>query len=90
MRKPPEICPQCGVEVPREARACPECGSDYRTGWSDDATADRLDLPREDFDYDDFVAREFEGRQPRRRGPHSLWWLVAAILVLLFVASFVL
>ena len=25
---PPEICPACGAQVPRNAKACPECGSD--------------------------------------------------------------
>jgi hypothetical protein len=89
MRKPPEICPQCGAEVPPDARACPECGSDYRTGWSERAVANRLDLPDEDFDYDDFVAREFGGRPTRGWGPRRLWWFVALILALLFLAGFV-
>lgn len=30
-------CPVCGTEVPNKARACPECGSDEDTGWSDAA-----------------------------------------------------
>jgi hypothetical protein len=30
------ICPNCGAEVPPCARACRECGSDERTGWSRD------------------------------------------------------
>jgi hypothetical protein len=28
-------CPFCGAEVPAGAAACPECGSDDQTGWSD-------------------------------------------------------
>lgn len=28
------ICPHCGVDVPYDAEACPECGSDEQTGWS--------------------------------------------------------
>src|ERR1041384_1119375 len=35
----PEICPNCGAEVPRQAKACPECGSDEKTGWSEEAHA---------------------------------------------------
>jgi hypothetical protein len=30
-------CPICGTEVPIKARACPECGSDKETGWSEEA-----------------------------------------------------
>ena len=50
---PPEICPNCGAEVPPKARACPECGADEATGWSEEAHASGLDLPDEDFDYND-------------------------------------
>jgi RNA polymerase subunit RPABC4/transcription elongation factor Spt4 len=30
-------CPNCGADVPLKARACPECGSDKETGWSEAA-----------------------------------------------------
>ncbi len=39
------ICPNCGAEVPLKALACPECGSDENTGWSEDTMYDELDLP---------------------------------------------
>ena len=55
----PEICPNCGADVPRGARSCPECGADEKTGWSDSATADRLGIPDDNFDYDKFVQEEF-------------------------------
>ena len=51
----PEICPNCGAEVPPKAKACPECGADEATGWSEEAQASGLDLPDENFDYNDFV-----------------------------------
>lgn len=73
----PEFCPHCGAEVRDGARACPECGSDEQTGWSDQAQADRLGLPDESFDYAEFVQRELKGRPPRRRRWHWLWWPVA-------------
>lgn len=78
---PPEICPHCGAEVPRNARACPECGSDESTGWSDRATADRLGLPDEEFDYDEFVQNEFEETRAtvRPRGIGWFWWIIAVI-----------
>ena len=78
---PPEICPNCGANVPREAKACPECGSDEQTGWSEETHVDGIDLPDDSFDYDDFVKREFEGKNPVPRGMHWFWWLVAVIIM---------
>lgn len=79
-RPVPEACPVCSALVPRGARACPGCGSDERTGWSESAAADGLDLPDESFDYDAFVARELEGRPPRR--PMGRLWAVTAVVLL--------
>jgi len=84
----PEICPNCGAEVPPKARACPECGSDHETGWSDRADAQRLGLPDDEFDYDEFVKEEFGADAPRPeirpRGISWLWWAVAVLLLLAF------
>jgi len=81
----PETCPNCGAEVPRGARACPECGSDEQTGWSEEATVGGLDLPEEKFDYDEFVQEEFGGSKPIPRGLHWFWWVVAILIIALFV-----
>lgn len=84
---PPETCPNCGAEVPSRARACPECGSDDQTGWSEDAPASSLNLPdAEAFDYDDFVQREFS-REKRPRGIHWFWWAIAIVIVALFITG---
>ena len=77
----PDICPNCGAEVPLGAKACPECGSDEKTGWSMKARSDHLDLPEEDFDYEDFVKREFGGERIVPRGIHWFWWLVTILVV---------
>jgi hypothetical protein len=76
----PETCPNCGADVPRKAKACPECGSDEKTGWSDDAHAQSLDLPDEEFDYNEFVQREFG--KPKRSPKKIFWWLVAVALLI--------
>jgi uncharacterized membrane protein YvbJ len=78
---PPEVCPNCGAEVPPGAKACPACGSDEHTGWSGQARYDGLDLPDENFDYDDFVKREFAGGKPIPRGISWLWWAAAILMV---------
>lgn len=79
---PLENCPNCGADLPRNAKACPECGSDERTGWSEEAYASSLDLPDDEFDYDEFVKNEF-GRKKKvvPKGMHPFWWIVALIVV---------
>ena len=77
----PEICPNCGADLPRRARACPECGADEETGWAENAAAENLNLPGESFDYDDFVRQEFGARSPKPGGIKWFWW-VTAVLVL--------
>jgi uncharacterized membrane protein YvbJ len=75
----PETCPNCGADVPRRAKACPECGSDEKTGWSDEAHVQSLDLPDDEFNYDEFVQREFG--KPKRPPMKILWWCVAVALL---------
>jgi hypothetical protein len=66
-------CAHCGAEVRATAKACPECGSDERTGWSGDAEAWSGDPPTgygadEDFDYDEVLRAEgLAGRPSRER-----------------------
>ena len=76
----PEVCPNCGSDVPARARACPECGADENTGWSEESAYDGGVLPDE-FDYDQFVEREFGGKSPIPPGIHWFWWLVSVILL---------
>jgi hypothetical protein len=78
---PPQICPNCGADVPRNARACPECGADEQTGWSEEASTSGLDLPDESFDYEDFVKKEFAPRGSLPRGVPWFWWVVGVVLI---------
>jgi zinc-ribbon domain len=82
----PEICPNCGADIPPKARVCPECGADEHAGWSEEAAADALGLPDENFDYDEFVEREFGEKKPVPRGIHWFWWVVAVLMLGLFLA----
>ena len=85
---PPETCPNCGADVPRNAKACPHCGADEATGWSEDAASSGLDLPEEQFNYGDFVQKEFGPSHPRPRGISWFWWLVAVGVVLAFASAY--
>lgn len=91
------ICPNCGAEVRRGASACPECGSDERTGWSEEAEGDFTDYPAgyggdADFDYKEFLRREF-GHNPgggskiltRKNITAAVSILLAAALIWLWV-----
>lgn len=66
-------CPNCGEEVPAGAAACPACGSDEDTGWSDAAEYDGLDLPDPDDNDDDATSH-----------PGKIW--IAAVALALLVA----
>jgi uncharacterized membrane protein YvbJ len=78
---PPAACPNCGAKVPSGAKACPECGADEKTGWSDAARYDNLNLPAENFDYDDYVKREFGAERTVPRDIHWFWWSVAILVI---------
>ena len=81
----PEVCPVCGEDVPPKALACPECGADHNTGWKKDAyTYDGLDLPDgdDDFNYEEFVEKEFgKGSGPKAVGIKPIWWVTAIVLL---------
>ena len=93
------LCPGCDKEVAVGSRACPHCNpaaeasradqgaaaGRTKRSWEQDKSADGLDLPDEDFDYDDFVAREFGGKPHRRIGIKWYWWVTALVLVVLMI-----
>lgn len=85
--KPPGQCPVCGEWVPRGAVACDECGACGKSGWSGETAADGLDLPDDEFDYEDFVAREFGNTPAKRTGVSPLWWWAALLLLIVFVLA---
>ena len=79
-------CSHCGAEVPAKALACPECGSDKNTGWSDQTIYDGTDIEDPDeFDYEDWKRREVDGRGWRRSSKQWFWWVVAVLIVALLL-----
>lgn len=91
--RPPGQCPVCGEWVPRGAAACDDCGACAKSGWKDDAEIyDGLDLPDEDFDYDDYIQREFGGGSGRKAGPskEQLWrWVGLAVFIVMVLGYLV-
>ena len=78
--EPPDVCAQCGVPIPRGARACPACGADERTGWREASAYDALDLP------DEAGGVGAAPRPARRRHPLPWYWLALGVLILLAFA----
>jgi hypothetical protein len=88
-------CPSCGAKVRVGAKFCRECGASDESGWGEDDSFDDDGTPAgyaddDDFDYDDFVRREFPDRSPAR----SKGWakrlamgVVVAIVIAAFLAS---
>lgn len=78
-------CPNCGEPVSSRALACPECGSDAETGWSDDTYLDGLELPDDDA-YEEFLERELgvtrSGKGERNAGWRRVAWVVILALLL--------
>lgn len=86
------VCPYCGSEV-RVGDSCAGCRKKVRDrklakkSWEQDASADGLDLPDGDFDYDEFVGREF-GKVPHRAtGLRWYWWLLAVAVLGAMIAG---
>jgi hypothetical protein len=70
-------CPHCGAQVPSDASACPECGSDNETGWSEAAAYDDLLL------YDDEPAADSPSHAA---WPQYLLIIVAALALSAYLA----
>lgn len=80
-------CPHCGEPVLTTARMCRACGADAACGWNDAdwEESDGAQGLSDDFDYDDFVRREFPEAHTAPAGTGSgpgFWVSVVLFLVL--------
>jgi hypothetical protein len=85
-------CPHCGGKVAVGASFCRHCGADEGSGWSDDTqTYAEGNYDEDDFDYDEYLAREFPESAPTKRPrPHWLIVLVVAAICLAMLLATVL
>jgi len=70
-------CPVCGEVVQADALACPHCGADDETGWSEDAEYDDVGL-------DDEAFGGPAPRETRQRKPLFAWIALALVALILF------
>lgn len=95
------LCPDCGADVPVGSAGCRACGPrkvarrmkekkrpKKKHSWEQGGAHDGLDLGDDDFDYEDFVAREFGGKPHRQIGIAWYWWLTAVFLLVAMVCLF--
>jgi hypothetical protein len=84
MFRPPGDCPVCGEFVPKGSYACTHCSADDRSGWKEDDSYDGLNLPDEEFNYDEFLKNEF-GDSEISNKLHPLWSVTGIILLILSI-----
>ena len=70
-------CPVCSEVVRADALACPHCGSDDETGWSEASAYDEADLPEETLGE--------TSRTTKQQSPAFTYVTVGLIVVILVV-----
>ena len=83
-RSPPTECANCGAAIPREVRACPECGADERSGWRETSVYDDIDLPDGAFEN----GNANKSRPPSVNGIPWYWWCAAVVFLLILILTF--
>jgi hypothetical protein len=59
-----------------------------KKSWEQDAGAEGLDLPDNEFDYDAFIAEEFGAAPHRKTGLAWYWYAVAVLLLIAMLLEF--
>jgi hypothetical protein len=77
------LCPLCGYELKKNAKACPGCGSDDSTGWNDNTYLDGLDLPDSD-EYEELREQEFGGSKKKGINWVTITGIIVTIVFILF------
>jgi hypothetical protein len=83
-QKPTGRCPHCGELINKNAAACPFCGSDEKTGWSDSTYLDNIDIG-DDIDYDELVQNEFPENSPPLKKKIPWLGLIGAAVLFCFI-----
>lgn len=85
-------CPHCGEAVIQGATFCRACGASEDSGWNDDDTADEFSSGYDDdeFDYEDFVSREFPQHASNRSPLQPKRLLLSLVIVLTCLAMLLL
>lgn len=77
-------CPCCGAEVSAGASFCRECGASDDSGWN--LENEEGFASDDDFDYDEFLDREFSITRPSSQRQQLQRTLTVAIIILTCVS----
>ncbi|MBC8352008.1 MAG: zinc ribbon domain-containing protein [Planctomycetes bacterium] len=77
-------CPCCGAEVVAGANFCRECGASDDSGW--DEEGEEGFSTDEEFDYDEYLEREFAITRPQSQGAQLRRLLTIVIIVLVCIS----
>ena len=77
-------CPCCGAEVSAGANFCRECGASDGAGWSEDG--EEGFATDDEFDYDDYLEREFSIARPISPGAQFRRAFIVTIVVLVCIS----
>ena len=78
------LCPHCGKPLKPSATFCRECGSSDESGWNETEEG----FAEEEFDYDEFVQREFPSDAPP--GNLDVKRIAIASVIIIVLAAFLL
>lgn len=91
-RRPTFTCSHCGADVAARSLACPECGSDAGTGWSEQSSDWTGDPPAgygedPDFDYEEALRAEglAAGSRPSRAALRRRWLVTVSVLLIVCI-----
>ena len=81
-------CPYCGASIKKNATACPECGSDEMTGWSEFSYMDGITTVDEE-EYDELYENEFSQKKSLLSVKHIvIGILLLAVFLFLFILRY--
>ncbi len=84
------ICPFCNEELSMSAKACPHCGSDEDTGWSEESNSLDSEDYFEDYDYEEALQREFGSDDTKKPQTFiiTLFVIIFSIILLVILSHF--
>jgi hypothetical protein len=81
-------CPHCGRKVAAGASFCRHCGADPESGWNESTEDQAQGFYEDDFDYDDYLSREFPGASRSTLRPWLMLLVVLAVCLALLLGAF--
>ncbi|MEZ6042825.1 MAG: zinc ribbon domain-containing protein [Planctomycetaceae bacterium] len=83
-------CLHCGEMLPGGSHFCRHCGADASVGWNHDDSAEP-DYGQDDFEYDDYIAREFpehlDPDAPAMAGRKFVAWVILALVISMIIGA---